>query len=114
MRAVDHPCRTDERLEWQRLGARGTLDEMDRSVDVGAGMRSHVQPRDVARSPAGDRLCEVDPDRWIAGEDRHPWADRDGHVDPASAPRIRVGVHRVRVAVRESRRAPYGWTRRGR
>ena len=37
----------DQHLERQRLGAGAVVEEMARRVDVGAGVRAHVQRRDV-------------------------------------------------------------------
>src|SRR5687768_2729272 len=72
---------TIESVERELVDGGGPVDEMERWIDVGAGMRTHDQLADVRRvarahpAPGGDR------DRWVAGPRQHPVAYRQGDVD---------------------------------
>ena len=57
---LDDARAADQQLERQRLGAGAVVEEMARRVDVRAGVRAHVQRRDVRAVAARDPLDRLE------------------------------------------------------
>jgi dihydrofolate reductase len=95
-RRVDDPGRPHQDVEARRLGTGGALDEVDRRIDVRAGVDAELHAADVAHGAVGHRLGELDVERWVAPEHRHVVVERDADVEP---------VHGVRVGDAATQRA---------
>ena len=63
---LDHACRADRRVEWERVNPVAAVDEMTGRIHVGAGVRAHRQLRDIRRIPPSAMLS-AQPDLAPAG-----------------------------------------------
>jgi hypothetical protein len=77
---VADPCGADEALEVHLVDPLPALDEVARSVDMGARVRAKAELAEVDVI-LPQRHRGPDPDRRITPIDRHGAADRDGDVD---------------------------------
>lgn len=67
----------------QRLHSPAAVDEVHRGVDVGAGVRAHVQPGDVGRVTCSPGAGQLHRETRISGEGLHVRLQGPGGVDPA-------------------------------
>src|SRR5687768_9717947 len=77
---LNYAARADEFVRVDLVHAAGSVDEMVRGVDVRCGVDTHRNLRNVRGAARGHRLCGDKIYRRVAGVDRGPVADGDGHI----------------------------------
>jgi len=82
---LEEERRADRHLQRDRVDALRALDEVQRRVHVGAGVRAELQARDVRGITALRRGRRADGDAGIAFVDDHPFTNRQRDVDERHA-----------------------------
>jgi thiol-disulfide isomerase/thioredoxin len=86
LRRVDDVRRADHSLERKRVGTLGTVDKVDRRVDVCPCVDAEVEAADVAQLSSLERTHTLEPDFGISLPCDHALADRERDVEEPHRP----------------------------